>query len=376
MSSIIVKESSMIRYRYKTPYDNREIIEPAFWLANKIKYSSDSEKDSIIYRNSSHKSNIVGIREYRGKDVQYIEGIRVNGQFNTYFQSSIVRHIIDNANYDASLNGYWYSSPISIGDKDISDYELQPEAKRDYYLLAGIISPLITKMRLNADKQVESICLTAMNSISSRLIGKLQQLFKNIYDSEMILYAGVTISSTSKNSYFDEILIRHDNLNVEIGRHTLLSRVVQFLRYLFCTPLITYKCAHIPSGVITATKESQDAYIQGMGLVYTLSTKFKTFARCGIIKSPIRSMETSLRYLMEMRNEPYKIKYYDSDYRCTFTATPDFNKMVRNIMEHKPTDDSVFIELCKIEDMNPSEPCIEIFYDSDYIEVDGLVIPS
>ena len=78
---------------------------------------------------------------------------------------------------------------------------------------------------------------------------------------------------------------------------------------------------------------------------------------------------------MEMRNEPYKIKYYDSDYRCTFTATPDFNKTVRNIMERKPTDDSVFIEICK-EDMNPSEPCIEIFYDSDYIEVDGLVIPS
>lgn len=376
MNSIIVKESSMVKYRYKDPYFNKTIVEPAFWLADRIRYNSDSEKNSVIYTNSEHQSNIIGIREIKGRNVPNIEGIRVNGQFNTYFQSNIVRRIIDNAVYDEGLNGYWFPSTISLDSKSIEDYTLQPEVRREYYLLAGIVSPLISRMTLNEHKQVESICLTTLNSTTDKVMSKIEFLFKSIYDTEMILDAGVELISRQKNSYFDELYIHHDNSVSDISRNTLMGSFVQFLRFLYRTPLINYKCAHVPTGIITATKDSQTAYIRGMGLVYALSTKFNAAARCGLVKSPIRSMETSLRYLLEMRDEPYKIKYYGADYRCTFTASEKFNKSVCNILDRKPTDDSDFIELCKIEDMNPSEPCIEIFYDSDYIEVDGLVIPS
>lgn len=375
MNSIIVKESSMIKYRYKTPYFNKEIIEPAFWLADRIKYNSNSEKDSIIYTNSSHESNIIGIREYRGKDVPYIEGILVNGQFNTYFQSEIVRRIMNKSVYDKVFGGFWIPSPIAHIKSNVNDYKLRPDVKRDYYLLAGIISPLISRIVLDENNQVESLCLTTLCNITTKLVVKIQSLFKDIYDKEMILDTNVMVSYIKKNSYFNEIHIRHDKFNLTDDTDTLLGKFVQFLRFLYRRPLINYKCIHIPSGIITATKASQDAYIQGMGLVYAVSTKFHNEVRCGVVKSPIRTMETSLRYLLEMRNEPYNIKYYDGDYRCTFTATNHFGKLIRKIMERKPTDDSVFIEICK-EDMTPSEPCIEIFYDGDYIEVDGLVIPS
>lgn len=380
MNSIIVKESSMIRYNYKNSQYDKQLVEPAYWLADRIMYNSDRQEDGVYYTNSSHESNILGVKILDKKKNTGLIGIKVNGQFITYLDPKCVRSLMKHTIYDKTLNGFWLTSLEDITKPKLYEYPLDKDVKRAYYILAGIMTSTISHIYTNDDNSIESIRLTTTKSITSKVIAKIEALFKEIHLLDVSVTMGVDVGCNSKNIYFDEIIIRNEVFTTNIT-NSVLEKFVQFLRFIYRTGIISFRCMHIPPGIYESPKEVQDIYMQGIGYIYAVTSKFDTKSMCGYVMTSSRSLETSLRHLFEIRGELYRIKYYNhkyynsKGYRCTINKVLNHTKAIQSILDERPHKDADLLELHQ-EIINPLEPCIEIFYDSDYIEVDGLVIPS
>lgn len=375
MNSIMVKESSMIRYNYKNSQFNKEIVEPAYWMADRIIYNSDKKEGGVYYTNHSHESNILGVRFFSKNCMPNMEGIKINGQFLTYLEPKLIRSLIRSALYDKTLNGYWLTSDKDSNKSKPYEYKLDDNLKRAYYLLAGIMTSIISHIHTNEDNSIESIRLTTPKTITSKVVCMVTSLFEEIHLKDVSRSVAVSVGYNSKNMYFDEIVIMNEVL-VTSGMNSVLEKFVHFLRFIYRTGIISYRCYHVPSAIYESPKAIQDIYMQGIGFMYSIASKFDAGSTCGYVMTSSRSLETSLRHLFDIRDECYRIKYYDIDsYRCTITKADKRTKDIQSIIDNSPHKDADFLEVFQL-DTNPTEPCVQIFYEGDYIEVDGLMIPS